>query len=160
MKRFAWRLQRVLDVKEVEEQVKRRELLELTEAFVQTLEELLQQRKILDNVILEITHKDSLSRLREQELFLRYAAKNNNVITELEQKLKNLESQKNEKISEIAAVRKAKEGLEKLRAKAKEEFINEQERLDAKELDEVATVSFARNAIQQISMPVENQVIE
>ena len=120
MRKFEWRLQRVLDIKVTEERVKRKELLELTGKLVQTLEELLEQKRILENVIFEITNKAPGSRLSEQELFLRYAATNNGFITKLENRIKNLESQKKAKIAEIMAVRKFKEGLEKLRAKAKE----------------------------------------
>ena len=36
--------------------------------------------------------------------------------------------------------------MEKLRAQAKEEFIKEQEKLDQKELDEMTTIRFARDA--------------
>ncbi len=58
-----------------------------------------------------------------------------------------LESQQREKIAELLKVRRFKEGLERLRTEAKIQFIKEQEKLEQKELDEIATVSFARNMI-------------
>ena len=55
-----------------------------------------------------------------------------------------LEIEHKEKIAEVLKLRRFKEGLEKLREQAKMEFIQEQEKLDQRELDEMATVRFAR----------------
>jgi flagellar biosynthesis chaperone FliJ len=55
-----------------------------------------------------------------------------------------LERQQREKVAEVLKIRRYKQGLEKLRAQAREEFIAEQERLEQKELDERAGVSFVR----------------
>jgi hypothetical protein len=49
MKRFVWRLQRVLDIKRKEEQKKRTELLELTEKIAQRRAELLAKQMILQS---------------------------------------------------------------------------------------------------------------
>jgi len=45
----------------------------------------------------------------------------------------------------VLAVRRFKEGVEKLREQAKLEYIQEQERLEQNELDENTTMAFARN---------------
>lgn len=144
-------MQRVLDIKVTEEQVKREELLELIEKLVQVQRELLEKRKALENIIFDIGHKESGSRLSEQELFLKYVATNNDHIKKLEHNIKCLESQQKEKIAELSAVRKFKRSLEKLRAKAKTEFSKEQAKLEQKQLDEGATSSFARSLLQHAS---------
>jgi flagellar biosynthesis chaperone FliJ len=59
-----------------------------------------------------------------------------------------LESARKQKIAEVLEVRRFKEGLEKLRAEAKTRFIKEQEKLEQRELDESATVGFARKLIR------------
>ena len=149
MKRFVWRLQRVLDIKTKKEQKMRAELLELTEMLAETRGRLLMQQRILEDVIAGLAEENPKKRLGRQEFFLRYSGTSDEQVKKLKEKTSELESQQREKIAELLKVRKFKEGLERLRAEAKIQFIKEAERLEQKELDETATVSFARNMIQQ-----------
>lgn len=144
-------MQRVLDIKVTEERVKKEELLELIEKLIQAQREVLEKKKVLENIIFDIAQKEARSRLSEQELLLRYAATNNDLIKKLEHKTKCLESQQREKIAELSSVRKFKRSLEKLRAKAKTEFLKEQAKLEQKQLDEGATSSFARSLLRHAS---------
>lgn len=146
MKRFVWRLQRVLEIKKKEEMKKRGELLELTEKIAETRGELLTRQKMLEDIIDGLTRKNPKKRLGEQELFLRYSATSDEQIKRLKDKISELESQERKKIAELLKVRRSKEGLERLRAEAKTQFIKEQEKLEQKELDEGATVSFVRKS--------------
>ena len=75
---------------------------------------------------------------------MRYSVASNEQIKKLKDKVSELESQQREKIAELLKVKRFKEGLERLRAEAKIQFIREQEKLEQKELDEGATVSFVR----------------
>ncbi len=147
MKRFVWRLQRILDLKTKKEQKVRSELLELTEKLAETRSLLLMQERILKNIIDSVSVEKPETRLCKQEFFLKYSKTNDERIGKLKEKIKALESQQREKIVELAKVRRFKEGLEKLRAEAKTKFIKEQEKLEQKELDEMATISFTRNMI-------------
>ena len=146
MKRFVWRLQRVLDIKKKEEQKTRAELFEVTEKLAKTRGELLAQQKILESIIEGLTKETPRKRLGDQEFFLKYSAVTIEKIRRLEDKVSRLESQQREKIAEVLKVRRFKEGLEKLRAEAKIEFIRQQEKLEQKELDEGATISFVRRS--------------
>jgi flagellar FliJ protein len=146
MKRFVWRLQRVLDIKKKEEQKTRAELLELTERLAQSRGELLAVKKMLESIIEGLTEEEPKERLCDQEFFLKYSSVTIEQIKELEGKVSRLESQQREKIAEVLKVRRFKEGLEKLRAEAKMEFIRQQEKLEQKELDEGATISFVRGS--------------
>ncbi len=148
MKRFAWRLQRVLDIKTKEEQTKKVELVKLTEKVAQARSKLLAQKRILDNIIDDLRGQPSKKRLSKQEFFLRCSVTNDEVIKELKERLSKLESAQRQKIAEVLKVRRFKKGLEKLRAQAKAKFINEQEKLEQKELDERANVGFARKLIR------------
>ena len=150
MKRFVWRLQRVLDIKTKEEQRKKKELLELTEKLAQARRELLIQNKILQDIISDIASKKPQKRLGEQEFFLKYSTASNEKIKKLKIKINQLELLQREKITEVLKVKRFKEGLEKLRAEAKRQFITEQEKLEQKELDETATISFAREILKPI----------
>ncbi len=146
MKRFVWRLQRVLDIRKKEEEKARAELLELTERLAQTRGELLMQQKMLEDIINGLTGENPKKRLGKQEFFLKFSAASDEQIKKLEDKVNGLESQQRDKIAEVLKVRRFKEGLEKLRTEAKMRFIREQEKLEQKQLDEGATVSFVRRA--------------
>ena len=144
MKRFIWRLQHVLDIKAKEEQTKRIELFELTERLARTRGQLLTQQRILKDLISAIAEKEPRHRLGQQEFFLKYSTTSNERIKRLEDKLTGMESQQKSRIAELLRVRRFKEGLEKLRAEAKKRYMEEQERLEQKESDEGATISFTR----------------
>ena len=144
MRRFKWRLQRVLDLKVKQENLKRTELLQITDKLFLTRTKLLNQERILALLLAEIAASDAKSRIREQEFVLKCSATNKELIGKLKEKVRELELEQRKKIEEILEIRKAKEVLEKLRAKAESEYKIEQERLEQKEIDECATVSFVR----------------
>lgn len=145
MKRFVWRLQRVLDIKTKEEQFKRMELFRLTEALAEKRAELLMRQRILQEMIADVARAPAPDRVKTQELFLRHATTNDRCIRGLQEDIRNLETRQREKIREVLAVKRFKEGLEKLRTEAKERYMQEQEKLEQKESDDRTTVAFARN---------------
>jgi len=147
MRRFVWRLQRVLEIKTKEEEKRREELLEITEKLAQMRAELITQQRVLEDIISGMSGEKPKQRLSKQEFFLRYSTTSDELIKILKKKVNELELQQREKIAEVLKVKRFKEGLEKLRAEARMQFIKEQEKLEQKELDEIATVSFARNMI-------------
>lgn len=147
MKRFVWRLQTVLDIKTKEEEARRSELLKIIEKLAEAQGELLSQQRILEDIISVITGKKSQERLGEQEFFLKCSVTIDELIKKLKNKVIELKSQQREKIAEILKVRRLKEGLEKLRDEAKKEFIREQEKLEQKEQDEGAIISFSRKKL-------------
>ena len=149
MKRFVWRLQRVLDIKTKQEQIKRAELLAITEKLAQARSELLLQKRILKNIIDNLTAELPKRRLGKQEFFLKCSTTTDELIKKLECKANELESQQKQKIVEVLKVKRFKEGLEKLRTETKTRFIKEQEKLEQKQADEMTALGFARKIIQQ-----------
>jgi len=145
MKRFVWRLQRVLDIREIEEQKKTAELLELTDKLAVTRGQLLIEKKKIENIISSIKNENSRKRLGRQEFFLTYSCISNKRINKLKEIISYLELQQKEKIAEVLKVKRSKEGLIRLRTEAKFQFIKEQEKYEQKELDDGSTVSFVRN---------------
>lgn len=145
MKRFEWRLQKVLDVKTKEEQFKRMELFRLTEVLAIKRGELLMRRRILQEIAAQIARDRSRGRLEAQEFFLRNADVDDQIIRALRAEIETLETQRTQKTAEVLAVKRFKEGLEKLRTEAKVRFIEEQERIEQKEMDDGTTIAFARN---------------
>jgi flagellar biosynthesis chaperone FliJ len=145
MRRFVWRLQKVLDIKTKEEQLKRMELFRLTETLAIRRSELLMRRRILREIAAEITRDRSAGRLGAQEFFLRNADIDDQLIRRLNAEIEELETQRKNKTAEVLAARRFKEALEKLRTEAKVRFIQEQEKLEQKEMDDRTTIAFARN---------------
>lgn len=147
MKRFVWRLQQVLEIKTKQEQIKRTELLRITERLAHTRGKLLTEQMKLKDIIAGIARKNPKKRLGEQEFFLKHSITSDELIKKLKDEISTLELQQRDKIAEVVKLRQFKEGLEKLRAEAKKKFIFEQEKLEQKEIDEGATMTFARKSI-------------
>lgn len=144
MKRFVWRLQRVLDIKTKEEQLKRMELFRLTENLAIKRSELLMRQRTLRELMAEIAEGPSAGRLGMQEFFLRNAGTDDQIIRRLQGEINDLEVQQKAKTAEVLTAKRFKEGLEKLRTEAKTRFIAEQEKLEQKEMDDRSTIAFAR----------------
>jgi flagellar export protein FliJ len=144
MKPFVWRLQKVLDVKAKEEELKRAELFRLTEHLAQKRSELFLRQRALRDLMADIAGGPAAERCSVQEFFLRHAAVDDAQIRKLQDEIAELEVRQKQKMAEVLAARRFTEGLEKLRARAKEQFLREQEKLEQKELDERTTISFAR----------------
>ena len=64
MKRFAWRLQKVLDVKTKEEQLKRNELFRLTEQLAARRSELLMRQRILQDLMADMARRGGSDDIR------------------------------------------------------------------------------------------------
>ena len=148
MKKFVWRLQRLLDIKIKQEGAKRGELVAVTEQAVAVRSQIMVQRAALRKMLAELSQKNAKQRLSEQEFFLRYAHVSDEEIKKLEEKLAELEKVRQAKIKEIMKIRRYRKGLEKLRAEARAEFQKEEQRYEQKESDAKTTVSFARKIIQ------------
>jgi len=144
MKRFVWRLQKVLDIKEKQEEIKRIELFRLMETLAGKQGELLMRQRILQDIIDGISKDKSPGRLTTQEFVLRQAATNDEQIRKLKEQIAELEARQKAKTAELLALRRSREGLERLRAEAREQFIREQEKLEQKEQDDRSTMAFAR----------------
>ena len=157
MKRFVWRLQRVLEIRRIEEKTKQAELMKLTETLVERQGELIMLRRSLAELAAQIGKKEGRERLNEQEHFLKWSAGADERAKWLENEIKELVLSQKKKIAEVVAARRFREGLEKLREKAKQEFIKEQERLEQKELDEAAAVGFARSRSKEQSRANEGR---
>lgn len=148
MKKFVWRLQRLLDIKIKQEVAKRGELVAVTEQAVAVRSQIMVQRAALRKMLAELSQKKAKERLSEQEFFLKYAHVSDEAIRRLKETLAELEKVRQAKIKEIMKIRRYRKGLERLRAAARAEFLKEEQRNEQKESDAKSTVSFARKIIQ------------
>lgn len=147
MKRFQWRLQSVLDVKRKQEQLKRVELFELNDKIKTLQLRLTQQREILMNAINALARENPRQRLEKQGFFMTYTQRNDMMIQQLESDIQALTVQRDAKRNEVMELRKLTEGLDKLRTKAEQEFISEQEKQEQKAADEMTTYRVANDRL-------------
>lgn len=148
MKRFVWRLQRLLDIKIKQEYAKRGELVAVTERAVAVRSQIMVRRAVLRKMLTELSEKKGKQRLSEQEFFFKYAHVSDEEIKKLELKLAGLEKLRHRKIQEIMKIRRFRKGLERLRAEAKAQFLKEEEKREQKDLDDKTIMSFAWKIIQ------------
>jgi flagellar biosynthesis chaperone FliJ len=144
MKRFTWRLQKVLDIRSKQEQLQRSELFRIAEQLAVKRGELLMRRRILQDLVTEVQEQGAQTRWNAQEFFLRHAAADDEQIRGLGEEIAALEVRHQEKTAEVLAIRRFKEGLEKLREQAQEQYLREQEKTEQKESDERTTIAFVR----------------
>lgn len=135
----------MLDIRTKQEQVKTRELFALTEKLAQVRGELLTQQRILQDTIESIARERTKERIKKQEFFLRNSAATDEQIKRLEVAVTELENRQKEMIAEVLKIRRSKEGLERLKEQAKKRYIEEQDKLEQRQLDEMAVTNFARD---------------
>ena len=150
MKKFVWRLQRLLDIKIKQEDVMRSELVAVTEQALAVRSGIIVRKAALRKLLTDLSAKQAQQRLSEQEFFLKFAHVSEAEIKKLGLKLAELERIRHSKIQEIMKIRKFRKGLERLRAEAKAKYVKEQERQEQKDLDDKTTERFARKVLQQV----------
>lgn len=149
MKKFKWKLQRLLDVRAKQEQLKKIELAEINQKLAMVKAELMMQKIILKDALDSLSKESPADRLARQAMFMTSSARNNEIIKNLQLKQKDIEVQQQEKIAEVMKLRQLREGLEKLCQDARISFIREQKKQEQAAMDEASTSKFARNMISQ-----------
>ena len=157
MRRFAWRLQRVLDVKIKQEQIKTQELFVITEKLAQMRSNLLAQQQILRDLLDSIANENPKERMGKQAFFLKNSAATDEQIKKLKANVRELEIKQKEKVAEVLKLRRFEESLKRLREQAQKKYFEEQEKLEQKQTDETATLSYARDILQSDSRTEENE---
>lgn len=147
MARFFWRLQRVLDIRVKQEQALRSELMVLSERMVVLRQEIMVIRARIHTALEELSNKDGGERLLNQQVFMKYSEYSDNEINFLKSELSKVDKQRKEKLNEILEKRKLIKALEKLRAKAKEEFLIESAHIEQNEIDEFTNNRYGSLAI-------------
>lgn len=143
MKRFRWSLQRLLEVTTHREQVLRAELMNLSQKIVSLRQIILAREAVLQSLLAELAGEDLKKRFSEQQLFMNYVQNDQKQIRRFEQQLKELRTLRTQTNAQFLQVRSSRKALERLREQAKELHLREQLKLEQKQLDEVAHISFA-----------------
>lgn len=148
MKRFKWRLQRLLDVKTKQEELKKAQLFALTQQIVQVRHRLFMRQARVRLMLAEVAEKQGQDRLGQQQMVLGAIYVADEKIKELKKELDELGTQKKSLTSEVLELRRFRKGLERLREIAKEEYDRQVGKFEQNQLDETANISFARAILE------------
>jgi flagellar biosynthesis chaperone FliJ len=149
MKKFVWRLQKVLEVNQKRQQAKKAELFKITEKLALARANMLAQQRILQDLIENIARQSPAERLDRQQLLLKSTKKNDELIRKYEDEIRQLEMDQKRLTSEFLKIKRFTESLENLREQDKRKFIAEQEKLEQKEMDENTSMRFAGRLIHR-----------
>jgi flagellar biosynthesis chaperone FliJ len=148
MKKFAWRLQKVLEINQKRQQAKKAELFRLTEKLTLARANMFTQKRILQSLINDVTKKAPTERICHQQLLLKSTKKNDELIKKYSDEVHQLELDQQKLTAEYLKIRRFTEALEKLRERDKQKFIAEQEKIEQKEIDEHTSMRFAKQLIK------------
>jgi|FrelakmetLWP11LW_1041352.scaffolds.fasta_scaffold11805_2 flagellar FliJ protein len=155
MKKFVWRLQRLLDIKTRQEELLRTELIALTEQVAAVRAEILMHKISIRSKLAQMRTIEAAERLEQQRHFMQFAHVLDARIKSLNEKMTQLEEQRKELIRRLMDVRKERKSLEKLREKARTEYQKESNQMEQKSTDETNSTAFARKLI----MPQEHAAL-
>jgi flagellar protein FliJ len=148
MKRFNWKLQRLLDVKIRQEELKKAQLFALIQKIAEIRQNLLVRQAKLRQILIEFAEKPADERLRQQQLILNAISVTDEQIEALKKQLAEVEAQKKALMAEVLEIRKFRKSLERLREIAVEEYKVETRKSEQNHLDEVAGIAFARTMLE------------
>jgi len=146
VKRFRWPLQRLLDVTGKRETALRGDLARLGRRIEELRRAVAARRTALRRQLSELDGRRLPERLADQELFLRCAAVEEKAIEKLLAAAEDVRREHAAKREELLAVRRKRRTLERLREEARERYDKDLAAFEQKQLDEAASISFARAA--------------
>jgi flagellar export protein FliJ len=144
MKRFVWRLQRLLDLKVRQHEILRADLAALSEQIATIQAQMITLKAQIRGRLAEMRTLAAEQRLEKQQMFLQFAHVLDTRMKALSDKLASHEQQRKEKINQLLVIRKERKSLEKLRARAVEEYRQEQHRQEQMMTDESGGIRYAR----------------
>lgn len=147
MKKFIWPLQRLLDIKEKQEDFARMELVGITEQIVMIRGQIMMQKTILRGLFSELNQLEPQQRTQRQRECMKYAHVIDAKIKTLSQTLQQVEQKRKKKMEAVMALRKLRKSLEQLRAKALICYHEELNQAEQKQLDEYITTACARKCL-------------
>ncbi len=147
--KFNWRLDRILEIKRLQEDILRSELAAIIQQKMSLQSQIMLIKANTKTMLLSLKRESLQDRLFRQQFVM-----NSNTTTEIKikgllEEIDSLKEKKTEKKAEIMSVRKARKGLEKLREKALEKFEREYHKKEQMEIDEVSIMANARSIVHK-----------
>lgn len=149
MKKFNWKLQKILDIKQMQENALKAELMSLSQKEFGLRSEAMLINTQMRSLIADLKAVPINERLERQAGLIEYTDTIKYQIGCIEKKIKTIIEQKDGTKKQLLEIRKLRKGLEILRDKARDEYIAEQEKILQSELDECASIATARKMIYE-----------
>lgn len=141
---FRWPLQRLLDVTEQRQRAAEARLAELAAEMDRARHHMAEIHRRLGEQLADLSRRDLAERIDRQEVFMAFADVQQGRIAELESRLAELAARREEKMEEYMQIRSARKTLRRLRQGAWERYRRGEDRMEQKQLDEVASNAFVR----------------
>jgi len=148
MKRFKWRLQRLLEVTIQRERALRSELFALSRRIAQLHQEVFRRRTALRAALAELGDEDIQRRIPRQEVFMSHSPVAWKVLDGLNVELGELAEKRRQATERLVKVRSSRRTLERLQGEARQRHIRREMKAEQRMLDESAHVSFPRKAAE------------
>ncbi|MBI5723550.1 MAG: hypothetical protein HZA50_06300 [Planctomycetes bacterium] len=148
MKRFAWSLQRLLDITGQREKVLKAELADLSARIVQVRKEIERTRAELKELINDLSKMAFDKRMSHHETFMSAAGLKEDRIAALGKKSQDLKALRETKKEQLIKLMNSRRTLERLRHAALQRHVKEQRTIEQKQLDEVGGVAHVRRMKQ------------
>jgi flagellar biosynthesis chaperone FliJ len=144
MKRFAWSLQRLLDVTAQREKLARAEVLAISRQVAAARQEIARRRATGRMLLAERAQLQLAQRLASEDAFAAAMTVGERLLAGLAQRLEELQKARHEASARLMKVRQSRQTLQRLRAEALRKYMAEQARQEQKQLDEAAQTAFNR----------------
>ena len=144
MKRFHWPLQRLLDVTLQRESAARAALLALAQAIAAKREAIASEQARMKALLEALAAEPFERRVVQQDTVMKAADRIDKHVRALEAHLATLLAERKDRMAALLALRSKRQTLENLRDEAYAKWRRQQELLEQKQLDEAASVAFAR----------------
>jgi flagellar export protein FliJ len=151
MNRFAWRLQRLLDLKVKQQDMLRAELMALSEQLAQLRARVMLHKAEIHGRLAELRELPADERPARQHLFLQFVQVLDDRIRRLEGAAAGLEEQREQKMKALLEIRQGQKSLEKLRERAKTLYHQQLQAAEQKETDETTSRIYARKILLPLS---------
>ena len=149
MKRFAWSLQRYLDVVRQRESALRAEVLAAGRQAAAQRRAILRRREALAAMLGGISAEPAEARLPDQQLVMACSAAERRAMEAMEGELSRLEALRRELLGRLRDIRARRETLEKLRQEALAQYLRQAASAEQKQHDETSRIAFVRNAARK-----------
>ena len=144
MKRFAWRLQRVLEITDQRERVLRAELYALAHEISRVRHEIIARQITVRTVLDELARKSLAERLGEQTIVLACAAAEERILARLRAQQAEFEAKRAATTARFLKERSMRRALEHLREEAYAKYLKVVAARELAEFDEVSHIAFTR----------------
>lgn len=146
MKKFIWKLQRLLDVKQKQEQALRNEIIALAEQAAILRGRMMAMKMRLRAHQREIQALPDEQRVGAQAFHLQYVPVIDKALHQMAEEGRTLENRRRAKMEDFLKVQKFRKGLERLKEKARQEYLRQANLEEQKQLDDYTHIHWNRPA--------------